>query len=75
MVIADRDGKIQMVNAQTERIFGYKRDEILGREVEILIPERFHSNHTKHRLVILNTLPHGVWGDWNGIIWKAERRK
>ena len=50
MVIADRDGKIQMVNAQTERIFGYKREEILGREVEILIPERFHSNHTRHRL-------------------------
>ena len=49
MVIADRDGKIQMVNAQTERIFGYKREEILGREVEILIPERFHSNHTRHR--------------------------
>jgi len=49
MVIADSNGKIQMVNAQTERIFGYERNEIIGKEVEILIPERFHNNHTGHR--------------------------
>jgi PAS domain S-box-containing protein len=49
MVIAGSDGRIQMVNAQTEWIFGYKRDEIIGKEVEILIPERFHNKHTGHR--------------------------
>lgn len=49
MVIAGSDGKIQMVNAQTENLFGYHRDEIIGKEVEILIPERFHNNHTGHR--------------------------
>ena len=49
MVIADSVGKIQMVNAQTEWIFGYKRDEIIGKEVEILIPERFHNKHTEYR--------------------------
>lgn len=49
MVIADSIGRIQMINAQTEWIFGYKRDEIIGKEVEVLIPERFHSKHTGHR--------------------------
>ena len=48
-VIADSNGRIQMVNAQTERIFGYERDEIIGKEVEILIPERFRNKHTGHR--------------------------
>ena len=48
-VIADSNGRILMVNAQTERIFGYERDEIIGKEVEILIPERFHNKHTGHR--------------------------
>ena len=53
MIIADNDGKILMVNAQTERIFGFKREEIIGKEVEILVPERFHQKHTVHRKVYI----------------------
>lgn len=49
MVITSEDGKILMVNAQTEQIFGYNRDEIIGKDIEILIPERFHHNHTSYR--------------------------
>ncbi|HET6556760.1 MAG TPA: PAS domain S-box protein [Prolixibacteraceae bacterium] len=49
MVITDRYGKIIMVNMQTENIFGYKRDEIMGKEVEILIPPRYHNRHVHHR--------------------------
>lgn len=49
MVITGSDGKILMINAQAERIFGYRRDEIIGKEVEILVPERFHHKHTSHR--------------------------
>lgn len=49
MVITGFDGKIVMINAQAERIFGYSRDEIIGKEVEILVPERFHHKHTSHR--------------------------
>ena len=45
MVMIGRSGRIEMVNAQTERLFGYRRDEILGREVELLVPERFRANH------------------------------
>jgi len=49
MVITSSDGKILMVNAQTEQVFGYGRNEIIGKEVEILVPERFHHEHTSHR--------------------------
>jgi PAS domain S-box-containing protein len=49
MVIVDRQGKIQLVNAQTEKLFGYSRVELLGQQVELLVPHRFHSAHSSHR--------------------------
>ena len=49
MVIADAAGRIQLVNARTESLFGYGRDELLGKPVEVLIPERYRSAHPGHR--------------------------
>ena len=49
MVIVGREGRILLVNAQTERLFGYTREELLGQSVEILVPERFRGAHTGHR--------------------------
>jgi PAS domain S-box-containing protein len=49
MVIADGDGAITMVNRQTEALFGYDREELLGQPVEILMPERFRSGHPHQR--------------------------
>ncbi|MEU1570040.1 PAS domain S-box protein [Streptomyces collinus] len=49
MVIVDDKGTIKLVNAQTEALFGYRRDELLGRPVELLVPQRFQSQHTRHR--------------------------
>jgi PAS domain S-box-containing protein len=46
MVIFDSAGRIVLINSQTERLFGFSREEILGREVEILMPERFHGAST-----------------------------
>ncbi len=40
MVIARQDGRIVLVNAQTERLFGYSRSELLGQHTEMLLPER-----------------------------------
>ncbi|HEY6946783.1 MAG TPA: PAS domain S-box protein [Candidatus Acidoferrum sp.] len=49
MVIVDASGKITLVNAQTEKLFGYKREELLGQPVENLMPDRFRGSHLAHR--------------------------
>src|SRR2546430_6465157 len=53
MVIVNADGKIVVVNAQTEILFGYSRQELIGRPVEILIPARLDHIHVKHRASFL----------------------
>src|SRR6516164_5592324 len=49
MVIVDQAGMIALVNTQTERLFGHRQEEIIGRPVEILVPERFRERHRGHR--------------------------
>jgi PAS domain S-box-containing protein len=49
VVIANQEGRIVQINGQTERLFGYGRDELLGQPVEILMPERYRSKHSGHR--------------------------
>jgi PAS domain S-box-containing protein len=49
MVIVDAEGRITRVNRQTEQLFGYRREELLGQPVEVLVPERFHPRHQEHR--------------------------
>ena len=49
IVVVNEKGRIEIVNSQTEKLFGYERSEILGQTVELLIPERFQKTHSKHR--------------------------
>jgi PAS domain S-box-containing protein len=49
ILIANREGRIAIVNAQTEKLFGYARQELLGQPVEILVPQRFQGAHPGHR--------------------------
>jgi PAS domain S-box-containing protein len=49
IITVDSMGRINLVNVQAERLFGYKRDELFGEKIEILIPERFHNKHLQHR--------------------------
>jgi PAS domain S-box-containing protein len=49
MVIVGNDGRIQLVNGQVERLFGYGREELLGQPIEVLVPERFRNQHPSHR--------------------------
>ena len=48
-VLIDDRGRIALVNAQTEQLFGYARDELLGKPIELLVPERFRRAHPELR--------------------------
>src|SRR3954466_6614277 len=72
MVIADEDGRIVLVNAQTERMFGYAAEELVGHGVEYLMPARFRDGHVGRRLAFLtNALPR-LTGDGGELV--ARRR-
>jgi PAS domain S-box-containing protein len=49
MVVVDRQGQIVLANAQVERLFGYRREQLLGREIEMLVPDRVRGQHPGHR--------------------------
>jgi PAS domain S-box-containing protein len=49
MVVVDLQGLIQLVNTQTEKMFGYDRVQLVGQPVEVLVPKRFRKKHTRHR--------------------------
>jgi len=45
MLLVDRRGEIGLVNARAEELFGYRRDELLGQTISLLVPERFRRRH------------------------------
>jgi PAS domain S-box-containing protein len=49
IVIVNGKGEIVLVNSQTEKTFGYPRQELLGRRIEMLVPERYRGHHAQHR--------------------------
>lgn len=49
MVIVNREGSIVLVNSQAVKLFGWSRDELLGKPIELLVPQRFSARHPDHR--------------------------
>ncbi len=49
MILANAKGRIEMVNTQAERVFGYPRQDLLGKSIEMLVPERFRGGHPEKR--------------------------
>ncbi|MBV8196651.1 MAG: PAS domain S-box protein [Candidatus Eremiobacteraeota bacterium] len=49
IVIVDERGRIVLSNAQTEKLFGYRRDELIGQTVDALVPSHFRGTHAGHR--------------------------
>ncbi|HEV7745396.1 MAG TPA: PAS domain S-box protein [Pyrinomonadaceae bacterium] len=49
LLMVNEDGLITLINKQTERLFGYSREELLGQPVEMLVPERYRQHHPAHR--------------------------
>jgi PAS domain S-box-containing protein len=49
MIMVNTEGKIELINAEVESVFGYSRQELVGCPVEMLVPNRFESEHSDHR--------------------------
>ncbi len=49
IVIVNSEGAIQLINKETEKLFGYSRGELLGQKIEVLVPERYRQYHGGHR--------------------------
>ncbi|MGV3615397.1 MAG: PAS domain-containing sensor histidine kinase [Fimbriimonas sp.] len=70
IVIVNAEGRIVLVNTQTERMFGYTRDEVLDQPIEILVPERLrhrHPEHREHYFAIPRVRPMGAGLDLYGL--------
>src|SRR5437879_2465604 len=50
MVIVNRSGEVVLVNSQAVSLFGWKPEELMGKKIDILVPERFRANHPNHRM-------------------------
>lgn len=49
VVVINEEGIITLINAKTEELFGYQRSELVGQSLELLLPQRFASQHHQHR--------------------------
>jgi PAS domain S-box-containing protein len=49
IVVVDASGRIKIVNGQAERMFGYSREELIGKAVEVLVPDRYRERHVPYR--------------------------
>jgi len=62
LILADPGGVIILVNKQFEKIFGYKKDEVLGKNVELLIPRQIRSRHVQYRQQYMSSPDERIMG-------------
>lgn len=72
IVIVNENGDIQLVNRQTEEMFGYNRNELIGQKVEILVPDALKHKHPAHRKNFFNN--HSVRPIGTGLDLQAKRK-
>lgn len=66
IIIANEEGKIVLLNQQAEKLFGYKRNELMGQLIEVLLPKRYRSAHPGQRASFMSAptaRPMGVGRD------------
>lgn len=62
MVMSNQEGKIVLVNSQTERLFGYAREELMNQPLEILVPEQYRHTHREYQDSVFADLQHRFMG-------------
>lgn len=72
MIVVDAEGTIMLMNARSERLFGYDRSELMGKKVEFLVPQAARVRHVKHRARFFNDPASGPTG---GSMQFSARRK
>src|ERR1041385_2741432 len=78
IVMIDASGKIVLVNRETERLFGYGREELLGQSIELLVPSRLRERHPGFRTDFFahpQTRALGAGLDLNGVRKRSEERR
>ena len=61
IVLVDSDGQIVLVNTAVEQLFGWGRAELVGRSVDVLVPDTLRPGHASHRSVFFGTRVAGRW--------------
>ena len=70
MIVSDEAGNIVLVNSQTEYVFGYSRNELIGKKIDMLVPETFREVHPDHRAKFYSDpkrISMGLRGDFHGV--------
>ena len=73
VVLVEAQGHIVLVNAHAEKMFGYGREELIGQDIEVLVPERFRSEHLAHRAGFHAAAP-AAWAVGAGLELFARRK-
>jgi rsbT co-antagonist protein RsbR len=71
IVIVCQEGRIVVVNSQTEKLFGYERAELVGKPIEMFIPERFRGKQRGHRAGFMSSPQLRPDGGRLGAAWPA----
>lgn len=74
MVIVNEDGQIVLVNAQTQNLFGYTREELVGQTIEALVPQAARKAHSGHRAELFSRSARAANGRGVGTLRAAERQ-
>jgi len=67
MVMSDGAGRILMINALAEKLFGYERDELIGRDIETLVPQDYRGRHPALRASLMASAPKPVKQEVTGL--------